>query len=80
LDLAEPVRTILSGPVGWDGLLLSKASPWKPNTERIRGPTHRIEHAPQGQWGDCPLTLRTKVLDVPLTVDVAVGLNWVEAH
>ena len=45
LDLVEPVRTILSGPVGWDGLLLSTASPWKPNPE-ILLPTHGIEYAP----------------------------------
>jgi DNA polymerase I-like protein with 3'-5' exonuclease and polymerase domains len=34
----------------------------------------------RGQWSECPLNLRTAVLDVPLTVDVAVGLNWAEAH
>jgi hypothetical protein len=32
----------------------------------------------RGQWSGVPLTLRTAVLDVPLTVDVAEGLNWAE--
>ena len=64
----------LSRPVGWDALQLSTGA------GRFHDLPTELNMRRRGQWSDCPLNLRTAVLDVPLTVDVAVGLNWAEAH